>query len=88
MTKGGVSDLGTGLIRLGDIADVTMGYQEPMMTENRYNGVPAVTLAMSPVSGVNVVSLGDDINRIVNEFQASLPLGVEVATVANQPEEV
>ncbi len=43
---------------------------------------------MSPVSGVNVVSLGDDINRIVNEFQASLPLGVEVATVANQPEEV
>ncbi len=38
MIKGGVSELGTGLLRLGDIADVTMGYQEPMMTENRYNG--------------------------------------------------
>lgn len=88
MLKGGISELGTGLIRLGDIADITMGYQEPAMTENRYNGVPAVTLAMSPVSGVNVVSLGDDINRIVSDFQNSLPLGVEIATVANQPDEV
>jgi multidrug efflux pump subunit AcrB len=88
MIKGGMSELGTGLIRLGDIAEVTMGYQEPMMTENRYNGSPAVSLAMSPVTGVNVVSLGDDINRIVNEFQATLPLGVDIATVANQPEEV
>ena len=88
MLKGGISELGTGLIRLGDIADITMGYQEPAMTENRYNGVPAVTLAMSPVSGVNVVSLGDDINRIVSDFQNSLPLGVEIATVANQPHEV
>ncbi|CAV18709.1 putative Heavy metal efflux pump CzcA [Vibrio atlanticus] len=88
MIKGGVSELGTSLIRLGDIADITMGYQEPMMTENRYNGVPAVTLAMSPVSGVNVVSLGDEINQIVNDFQTTLPLGVDIATVANQPEEV
>ncbi|ARP38217.1 Cobalt-zinc-cadmium resistance protein CzcA [Vibrio syngnathi] len=88
MIKGGVSELGTSLIRLGDIADVTMGYQEPMMTENRYNGVPAVTLAMSPVTGVNVVSLGDEINQIVSDFQATLPLGVDIATVANQPEEV
>ncbi|MEZ9599682.1 efflux RND transporter permease subunit [Vibrio sp. 10N.286.46.A8] len=88
MIKGGVSELGTSLIRLGDIADITMGYQEPMMTENRYNGVPAVTLAMSPVTGINVVSLGDEINQIVNDFQTTLPLGVDIATVANQPEEV
>ncbi|WP_206208296.1 efflux RND transporter permease subunit [Vibrio tasmaniensis] len=88
MIKGGVSELGTSLIRLGDIADITMGYQEPMMTENRYNGVPAATLAMSPVTGVNVVSLGDEINQIVNDFQTTLPLGVDIATVANQPEEV
>lgn len=58
------------------------------MTENRYNGVPAVTLAMSPVAGVNVVSLGDEIHQIVSDFQATLPLGVDISTVANQPEEV
>ncbi len=51
MISCGVSELGTGLLRLGDIVEVTMGYQEPMMTENRYNGVPAVvTLAMSLIS--------------------------------------
>lgn len=86
--KGGISKFGTSLIRLGDIADVTMGYQQPSMSENRYNGIPAVTLAVSPVSGINVVSLGDDIRRVIDEFEASLPLGVKVSTVAYQPEEV
>ena len=86
--KGGVSELGTGLIRLGDIADVTMGYQTPALTENRYNGEQSVTLAVSPVQGINVVSLGDTIRTIIDEYQASLPLGVEISTVAYQPDEV
>ncbi|NOH78636.1 efflux RND transporter permease subunit [Vibrio sp. RE86] len=86
--KGGVSELGTGLIRLGDIADVSMGYQRPALTENRYNGEQSVTLAVSPVQGINVVSLGDTIRTIIDEYQASLPLGVEISTVAYQPDEV
>ena len=86
--KGGVSSLGTGLIRLGDIADISLGYQEPMMTENRFNGIPAVTLAVSPVTGINVVSLGDEIKQVISDFEETLPLGVEISTVAYQPEEV
>lgn len=86
--KGGVSELGTGLIRLGDIADVSMGYQTPALTENRYNGEQSVTLAVSPVQGINVVSLGDTIRTIIDEYQAGLPLGVEISTVAYQPDEV
>lgn len=86
--KGGVSELGTGLIRLGDIADVSMGYQTPALTENRYDGEQSVTLAVSPVQGINVVSLGDTIRTIIDEYQASLPLGVEISTVAYQPDEV
>ncbi|HAS62340.1 MAG TPA: transporter, partial [Vibrio sp.] len=86
--KGGISELGTGLLRLGDIADVRMGYQTPAITENRYNGEPSVTLAVSPVNGINVVSLGDTISDIINSYQASLPLGVEITAVAYQPDEV
>ncbi|MEZ8095484.1 efflux RND transporter permease subunit [Photobacterium swingsii] len=86
--KGGISELGTGLIRLGDIANVTMGYQTPALTENRFNGEPAVTLAVSPVQSINVVSLGDSINTIIKDFKQTLPLGVEISTVAYQPEEV
>ncbi|MCV5261744.1 efflux RND transporter permease subunit, partial [Escherichia coli] len=77
-----------GLIRLGDIADITMGYQTPALAENRYNGEPAVTLAVSPVQGINVVSLGDTIQDIIANYQATLPLGVDISTVAYQPEEV
>ncbi|GAL35142.1 acriflavin resistance protein [Vibrio maritimus] len=52
-----------------------MGYQTPALTENRYNGQDSVTLAVSPVPGINVVSLGDTIQEIINDYQASLPLG-------------
>lgn len=86
--KGGVSELGTGLVRLGDVADIRMGYQTPALTENRYNGEPSVTLAVSPVNGINVVSLGDTIRDIIDDYQASLPLGVKISTVAYQPDEV
>lgn len=45
--KSGMSDFGTGLIRLGDVANITMDLQKPALTENRFNGIPAVTLAVS-----------------------------------------
>lgn len=86
--KGGVSNFGSSIIRLGDIADVTMGYKTPALVENRFNGVPSVTLAVSPGQGINVVSLGDTITTIIDTYQASLPLGVEITKVAFQPEEV
>ncbi|MEH6453471.1 MAG: efflux RND transporter permease subunit, partial [Psychromonas sp.] len=86
--KGGIRDLSSGLIRLGDIATISMGYQTPALTENRFNGEAAVTLAVSPVDGINVVSLGDEISQIIAEYEAQLPLGVKISTVAYQPEEV
>ncbi|GLS92105.1 transporter [Psychromonas marina] len=88
MLKGGVSHLGTGLIRLGDIADVYVDYQKPALTMSRYNGLDAVTLAVSPSDGINVVSLGDTINEVLAQYQAQLPVGVEIGTVAFQPYEV
>lgn len=88
MIKGGVSKFSTGLIRLGDIANVSMGYQTPALSESRFNGYDAITLAVSPVSGINVVSLGDSITNIINEYQQTLPFGVEIGTIAFQPDEV
>ncbi|AJR05432.1 AcrB/AcrD/AcrF family protein [Photobacterium gaetbulicola] len=88
MIKGGVGDLGTGLIRLGDIATVSMGYQTPALSESRFNGIDAITLAVSPNSGINVVSLGDQLNQVIAEYQQTLPLGIDINAVAFQPEEV
>lgn len=86
--KGGFGELGTGLIRLGDVADISYGYDEPALSMNRYNGKDAVTLAVSPVTGINVVSLGDQLNQTIADYQSTLPIGVEISTIAFQPEEV
>ncbi|NKF49376.1 efflux RND transporter permease subunit [Shewanella sp. WXL01] len=88
MIKSGVGQLSTGLIRLGDISDIYYDYQKPALTQSRYNGEPAITLAVSPVNGINVVSLGDELTQIINDFQAELPVGVNISTIAFQPEEV
>lgn len=86
--KGGIGHLSTGLIRLGDIADISYGYEEPALSITRFNGKDAVTLAVSPVTGINVVSLGDEIKTIIEQYQQTLPIGIEIGTVAFQPEEV
>ncbi len=88
MIKGGAGDLSSGLIRLGDIAEISMGYQEPALSMSRFNGKQAITLAVSPVPGINVVSLGDELRATIAEFKQTLPLGVEIEDVAFQPDEV
>ncbi|WOT06718.1 efflux RND transporter permease subunit [Shewanella youngdeokensis] len=86
--KGGMGNYSTGLLRLGDIADVSLDYQSPATTLSRFNGLPAVTLAISPVTGINVVSLGDTMTQIINDYQQELPVGIEIGTIAFQPDEV
>ncbi|ELR66293.1 Acriflavin resistance protein [Photobacterium marinum] len=88
MIKSGVGPLGSGLIRLGDIADISMGYQTPALSMSRFNGLDAITLAVSPVDGINVVSLGDALNHVIGDYQQQLPIGVEINTIAFQPKEV
>jgi multidrug efflux pump subunit AcrB len=88
MIKGGAGDLSSGLIRLGDIADITLEYAEPPLTISRFNGQDAITLAVSPVPGVNVVSLGDALRETIAEYKQTLPMGVEIEDIAFQPDEV
>ncbi|WP_163132174.1 efflux RND transporter permease subunit [Agarivorans sp. Alg241-V36] len=88
LLKSGVADLGTGLIRLGDIADVYLDYQTPALSQSRYNGETAITVAASPVDGINVVDLGDTLKEVIAQFTSELPVGTEVGTIAFQPDEV
>ncbi|MGB2078465.1 MAG: efflux RND transporter permease subunit [Vibrio sp.] len=83
----GVGD-GSGTIRLGDVADVSMGYQDPASTLSRFNGQKAVTLAVSPENGINVVSIGDELMGVIDQFKSELPVGADVGIVAFQPDEV
>ncbi|WP_233962941.1 efflux RND transporter permease subunit [Shewanella indica] len=84
----GINGLNSAVIRLGDIADITMDYQDPATTLSRFNGQQAVTLAVSPINGINVVSIGDTLKQVLADYQAELPAGAGIGVIAYQPEEV
>ncbi len=84
----GVNGLNAAVIRLGDVADISMDYQDPASTLSRFNGQQAITLAVSPVNGINVVSIGDNLKEVLADYEAMLPEGAGIGVIAYQPEEV
>lgn len=76
------------VFRLGDIATVRRGYAEPAEQKMFYNGRQAIGLAISMEKGGNILTLGDDLGKTVEDIREGLPLGLEVHQVANQPEVV
>jgi len=79
---------GTGeeLIEVRDIGTVRRGYIEPPVAMMRYNGQPAIGMALSNVAGGNIVTIGESLDRRLNELIADLPIGIEVNKVAWQSE--
>jgi multidrug efflux pump subunit AcrB len=73
------------LIFLKDVADIKRGYQEPAKALLRYDGKPAVGLAISTVPGGNVVTMGELLNKRLEELKPQMPLGMELHPIAEQP---
>ncbi len=75
---------GGAVIRLGEIAKVTRGYEEPASYLAFFDGKPAVGVGVSMADGANVVALGQRLGAEVAAFRADLPLGVEVTQASDQ----
>ena len=71
--------------RLGDIAEVKRGVVEPATSKMRFNGQEAIGLAVSMRKGGDVIRLGEQLNATVQRVQASLPVGVQIHAVSDQP---
>ncbi|HEY1149355.1 MAG TPA: efflux RND transporter permease subunit [Pseudoduganella sp.] len=71
--------------RLGDIAEVRRGFVEPAVARMRFNGQPALGLAVSMRKGGDVIHLGTQLDETVKRIQASLPVGVQLHAVSDQP---
>ena len=69
------------LIRIGDFADLDLGYRDPPLTLMRYDGQPALALAITNQPGVNVVDLGKRVDARLSELVNGLPVGIEVHRV-------
>jgi multidrug efflux pump subunit AcrB len=74
--------------RLGDVADVRRGYSDPPQPAFRFNGKPAIGIAISMTTGGDALALGENIKEQVFELVADLPVGVDLELVADQSEVV
>jgi multidrug efflux pump subunit AcrB len=72
-------------IRLGDIATVTRGYEDPPSYTVRHNGQQVLMIGVSMTSDGNVVKLGEAMHAAVGKIQQELPHGVDLELVADQP---
>jgi len=75
---------GDELIRIRDIGTVREGYVEPALKQMRVNGLPAIALSIAPASGANVVHVGLDIDKRLEELEAQLPVGIELHRISWQ----
>jgi multidrug efflux pump len=70
---------------LTDVATVTRGYLDPARTLFRYNGQPAIALAIGMKSGANLLKFGEALKEKMSKILSDLPIGVGVHLVADQP---
>src|SRR6185437_14709098 len=73
------------IFRLSDIATVKRTYSDPPQPLFRFNGEPAVGLAISMRSGGDVLELGRNVELAMRSIIANLPVGIEPRLVAEQP---
>ncbi|MBP7581601.1 MAG: efflux RND transporter permease subunit [Vogesella sp.] len=74
--------------RLGDIAKVGREFVNPPTFGMRFDGKPAIGLAISMKKGGDVLKLGNNLQLLMDEVKSKLPVGVEVHAVSDQPKVV
>ncbi len=76
------------VVRLQDIAAVSRGYIDPPRYRMRYNGEPALGLAVSLREDGNILELGEEIRQVVEHAKRVYPVGVEFDLVQFQADAV
>ncbi|WP_439814421.1 efflux RND transporter permease subunit [Zavarzinia sp. CC-PAN008] len=71
--------------RLGDIADVKRAYADPPTFLMRYQGEPAIGLAVSMAKGANVLRLGEALAAKMETIRGQLPHGIDFTQISDQP---
>ena len=70
---------------LTDVATITRGYADPPTTLFRFNGQPAIALAIGMKSGANLLKFGEALKEEMSKILAEQPIGLGVHLVADQP---
>jgi multidrug efflux pump len=76
------------VIKLGDVASVKRTYADPPFTQMRYMGANALGLGIAMRSGGDIVTLGKNLDREFVRIEKTLPVGIELHRVNDQPRSV
>ncbi|WP_457588636.1 efflux RND transporter permease subunit [Ensifer canadensis] len=73
---------------LTDVANITRGYVDPPISQFRFNGKPAIGLAIGMKTGGNLLAFGEALEKTMGRIVQDLPVGVSVEQVSDQPKVV
>ena len=76
---------GSVLLRLGDLAEVRRGLQDPARPSLRVNGVEMAGLGVSMQRGGDVIAMGRALDSALVQVRQDLPLGVVLRQIQDQP---
>lgn len=74
-------------VRLKDVARVVREYPDPDSYITN-NGRKCLLLSVEMKKGQNIVAMGDEINKVLDEFQQELPADVSIFRITDQPKVV
>jgi multidrug efflux pump len=74
--------------RLDDVARVWRGFSDPPAPKMRFMGQDAIGLAVSMREGGDILALGERLDAELARLQLTLPVGMQLHKVSDQPEAV
>ena len=74
--------------RLGDIATIKRGYDDPPSTQMRFNGHDVLGIGVTMQPGGDVIRLGKALDTTMGQLRASLPAGLKLVEVSSMPHAV
>ncbi|HWU71061.1 MAG TPA: efflux RND transporter permease subunit, partial [Pseudoxanthomonas sp.] len=74
--------------KLGDIAEVKRGFSDPAQPKMRFLGQDGIGLAVAMRDGGDILKLGSTLEEVFKRLQTTLPLGMQLRKVSDQPHAV
>ena len=74
--------------RLGDVATVSRGFEDPPKERIRAMGQESLLIGVSMRSGGDIIQLGGNLEHAVDEIRRQLPVGLALKQISSQPKAV
>ena len=71
------------VVYLRDITSIVKGYQSPVKSIVRVDGMPAISISINQKEGSNIVELGQIIDSEIQDIRSNLPIGLELKRLSS-----